>query len=152
MLLYVFWFLGEVSAGMNSTLYWTMIADTADFSEWKFNVRTTGIVFSATTCSQKIGMGVGGWAAGLILGGFGYVANQIQTPEATRGILLMFSFIPAAGFLFLAVIFSFYGLTDKFLLTIREDLLERRAASPAHAERFPEAGGRTTAVIESSPR
>ena len=59
---------------------------------------------------------------------------KIQTPEAIRGILLMFSFIPAAGFLFLAVIFSFYGLTDKFLLTIREDLLKRRAGFSAHAD------------------
>ncbi len=125
-LLYVFWFFGQVSAGMNSTLYWSMIADTADYSEWKFKVRTTGIVFSATTCSQKIGMGVGGWVAGMILTYYGYVANQIQTPEATKGILLMFSFIPAAGFLFLAAIFGFYGLTEKVCDTMREDLNQRR--------------------------
>ncbi len=113
--------------GMNATLFWAMIADTADFSEWKFNVRTTGIIFSATTCSQKVGLGIGGALSGWLLDHYGYVAGAIQTAHANEGILLMVSLIPAGGYFCIACIFAFYGLDEKFCHTIREDLARRRA-------------------------
>jgi GPH family glycoside/pentoside/hexuronide:cation symporter len=112
--------------GLNATLYWAMIADTADFSEWKFNVRTTGIIFSATTCSQKVGLGIGGAISGALLTTYGYVAGAVQTAHADEGILLMVSLIPAAGFFFISCIFFFYGLDEKFCHLIREDLAKRR--------------------------
>jgi GPH family glycoside/pentoside/hexuronide:cation symporter len=120
--------LHSFGGGLNATLYWAMIADTADFSEWKFKVRTTGIVFSATTCSQKVGMGIGGSIAGLMLTQFGYVAGATQSVSANHGILLLVSLIPAVGFLLVAGMFSFYGLTEPLCKTIREDLAERRKA------------------------
>ncbi|MCB1133311.1 MAG: MFS transporter, partial [Verrucomicrobiae bacterium] len=117
----------SVGGGFNATLYWAMIADTADFSEWKFKVRTTGIVFSATTCSQKIGMGIGGAVAGMMLTSFGYVAGALQTAQANQGILLLVSLIPAAGFLIVAALFRAYGLTEDMCATIRGDLAARRS-------------------------
>ena len=71
-LLYLWQFLNGIAGGINATLFWTLVADTADFSEWKFNVRSTGVVFSATTCSQKIGLGIGAWIAGMVLTSYGY--------------------------------------------------------------------------------
>jgi GPH family glycoside/pentoside/hexuronide:cation symporter len=121
--------LHAIGGGFNATLYWAMIADTADFSEWKFKVRTTGIVFSATTCSQKIGMGIGGAITGYLLTSFGYVAGAIQTTEANHGILLLVSLIPAAGFAFVAILFSGYGLNEAVCKTVREDLAARRLGS-----------------------
>jgi GPH family glycoside/pentoside/hexuronide:cation symporter len=103
------------------------VADTADFQEWKFRVRTTGVVFSATTCAQKAGMGVGAAFAGFLLMHFGYVANTAQTTESIRGILLLTSLIPAAGLLLLACLFSLYGLNENICKTMREDLAQRRA-------------------------
>lgn len=121
--------LHTIGGGLNATLYWAMIADTADFSEWKFKVRTTGIVFSATTCSQKIGMGIGGAAAGFLLSNFGYVAGAVQTAHANHGILMLVSLIPAIGFALVAALFSGYGLTEKLCTTIREDLAIRRQSA-----------------------
>jgi GPH family glycoside/pentoside/hexuronide:cation symporter len=112
--------------GLNATLYWAMIADTADFAEWKFGVRTTGIVFSATTCSQKVGMGIGGAVAGALLTHFGYMAGVAQSVSANHGILLLVSLIPAAGFFFIACIFGLYGLTEPLCHRMREDLSIRR--------------------------
>lgn len=120
--------LHTVGGGLNATLYWAMIADTADFSEWKFKVRTTGIVFSATTCSQKIGMGIGGAIAGFLLSNFGYVAGAVQTAHASHGILLLVSVIPAAGFVLVAFLFRAYGLNEELCATIRADLSARREA------------------------
>ena len=97
---------GMMFAGINATLFWALVADTADFQEWKFQTRTTGVVFSATTCAQKAGMGVGAAFAGFLISYFGYVPNAEQTPEAIHGILLLVSLIPAAGLFLLAVSFT----------------------------------------------
>ncbi|MCC5021335.1 MAG: MFS transporter [Candidatus Synoicihabitans palmerolidicus] len=40
-------------------LFWSMIADTADYSEWKFGRRFTGLTFSAGTFSREARLGVG---------------------------------------------------------------------------------------------
>ena len=127
--------------GLNATLYWAMIADTADFAEWKYRVRTTGIVFSATTCSQKIGMGIGGAIAGLLLTQFGYVAGAVQTAGANHGILLLVSVIPAVGFLAVALLFRTYGLTEDLCKTIREDLADRRLSREQAGSVIPPVSG-----------
>ncbi len=124
--IFMFLILGMISAGINATLFWALVADTADFQEWKYRTRTTGVVFSATTCAQKAGMGIGAAFAGFLISAFGYVPNAAQSTEAIRGILLLNSLIPAAGLLVLAAIFSLYGLDEKICKTMREDLAQRR--------------------------
>lgn len=125
-LVFIFQIVGMIMSGINATLFWALVADTADFAEWKFSVRTTGIIFSATTCAQKVGMGLGAAFAGRMLTDFGYVANAVQTAQANHGILLLVSLIPAAGCLAVAALFSVYGLNEAFCKNIREDLATRR--------------------------
>ncbi len=125
-LIFTFHLLGMIAAGINATLYWTLVADTADYAEWKFGARTTGIIFSATTCAQKAGMGIGAAIAGFLLEHYGYQANVALSESARQGILLMMSLIPAAGLLILAGAFSAYGLTEGVCRTIRDDLAVRR--------------------------
>lgn len=125
-LVFTFHLLGMIAAGINATLYWTLVADTADYAEWKFGARTTGIIFSATTCAQKAGMGIGAAIAGFLLDHYGYQANVELSESARQGILLMMSLIPAAGLLILAGVFSAYGLTEGVCRTIRDDLAVRR--------------------------
>ena len=76
-------------------LFWSMIADTADYGAVKFGHRSTGIIFSAGTASQKIGWTIGPALAMLILGGVGYVANSDQSPETLHALRLLMSVIPA---------------------------------------------------------
>lgn len=125
---FTFHVLGMLAAGVNATLYWTLVADTADFAEWKFDVRTTGIVFSATTCAQKAGMGIGAACAGFLLDHYGYKPNVDLSESARQGILLMMSLIPAVGLLTLAGAFCCYGLTEGVCRTMRDDLAARRLA------------------------
>ncbi len=131
LLVFLFHVLGMLAAGVNATLYWTLLADTADFAEWKFGARSTGLVFSATTCAQKAGMGIGAAVAGLILDRSGYVANQAQSATALQAIVLMMSLIPAAGLAVLAGAFSGYGLSEGLCREIRADLTARRSGSQA---------------------
>ena len=132
LLVYGFQMLGMVFAGINATLFWAMVADTADFQEWKYNVRTTGVAFSATTCAQKAGMGIGAAIAGYLISNFGYDPKAVtQTPEAIHGILLLNSLIPAVGLILLSAAFMMYGLNENICKTMREELAARRANGQA---------------------
>ena len=58
--------------GPTIPLLWAMIADTADYSEWKTGRRATGFVFAGVVFALKFGLGVGGFVGGLILRQYGY--------------------------------------------------------------------------------
>lgn len=112
-------------------LIWSMYADTADYGEWKFGRRATGLVFSAATFSQKMGWAVGGALAGYVLGWVGFVANVDQTPAALDGIRHMMSTIPALVALFAVAVASFYGISAKLEKQISHELIERKRLAAA---------------------
>lgn len=76
-------------------LFWAMIADTADYGAWKLQHRSTGLLFSAGTFSQKIGWSIGPALSLWMLGAFGFVPNMDQGPETLHGLRLLMSLIPA---------------------------------------------------------
>ncbi len=66
-------------AGIVSPLMWSMYADIADYSEWKTGRRATGLIFSSSSMSQKLGWTIGGSLSGWLLFYFGFEANVVQT-------------------------------------------------------------------------
>ena len=54
--------------GVTIPLLWAMIADVADYSEWKNNRRATAIIFSAMIFGLKVGLSVGGALGGSLIG------------------------------------------------------------------------------------
>ena len=69
-----------------------MIADVADFSEWKNNRRATAIIFSAMILGLKGGLTIGSTVAAIILSAYGYDANlTVQDQAAVKGIQLAVS-------------------------------------------------------------
>lgn len=111
--------------GPTAALVWAMYADTADYSEWKTGRRATGLVFSAATASQKLGWTIGGALTGYLLASFGYSANEVSA-EATNGIKMLISVIPAAGSILAFVLMFVYPLTDKKMNEIQAELSSRR--------------------------
>jgi GPH family glycoside/pentoside/hexuronide:cation symporter len=105
--------LGNLLAGPTPALVWALYTDVADYGEWKFGRRATGLVFSAAMFAQKMGLTIGGAASGWMLAAFGFVANQQQTPEALMGIRVMFSIIPGALALLNGIILLFYPLNTE---------------------------------------
>ncbi|RPJ63297.1 MAG: MFS transporter [Acidobacteria bacterium] len=120
----------ELSTGPVITIFFAMLADAADYSEWKNNRRATGLVFSAGTLSMKFGTGVAGALTGWLLMLFGYAANVAQTAEALLGIRLLISVFPAVAALLLIIVVRFYPLDEERLREIEQDLLERRKGLP----------------------
>lgn len=107
-------------------LLWTMLADTADYSEWKNGRRSTGLVFSAATFAQKAGWGIGGALAGWLLALYKFVPNIEQSASALTGIKLMISVFPGILYMSCAVLLYFYIIDHKTCLIMQEDLEARR--------------------------
>lgn len=107
-------------------LLWTMLADTADYSEWKNGRRSTGLVFSAATFAQKAGWGIGGAMAGWLLAFYKFTPNIEQTASALTGIKLMISVFPGILYMSCAILLYFYSIDHKTCLIMQEDLESRR--------------------------
>jgi len=110
-IMFVMNLLGSLLAGPTPALVWALYTDVADYGEWKFGRRATGLVFSAAMFAQKMGLTIGGAASGWMLAAFGFVANQEQTPPALMGIRVMFCIIPGALALLNGIILMFYPLS-----------------------------------------
>ena len=116
----------SICAGCIFPLLWSMYADTADYSEWKQGRRATGLIFSASSMSQKLGWALGGAATGWLLAYFGFQANIEQSTFAQNGIKLMLSILPALGAIASMLFISFYPLNEEKLKNITSELDERR--------------------------
>ncbi|HNZ72402.1 MAG TPA: MFS transporter [Prolixibacteraceae bacterium] len=133
-LVYVLQSVTSFCAGVIFPLLWSMYADTADYSEWKTGRRATGLVFSASSMSQKLGWTLGGSITLWLLGFYGFQANVEQTPETIEGIKYMLSFFPALGAFLSALFMYFYKLDDNTLKIIETELKQRRDAEALLAE------------------
>jgi len=103
-----------------------MMADVADFAEWRTHRRATGVVFAGIVFALKAGLGFGGAICGWLLATYGYVPNAVQSDSALLGIRLTGSVYPAITFLIGVIALLFYGITKKLNLQIQDELAERR--------------------------
>lgn len=133
-LIFFFQVTGSMTGGPLSVLLWAMYADTADYAEWKQGRRATGLVFSASTMSQKFGWAFGAFVALNLMSQVGFEANQTQSAESLRGLVLLFSLIPAGLGVLSILISLFYPLDNKRILQIGSELAERRKESEEEIE------------------
>jgi sugar (glycoside-pentoside-hexuronide) transporter len=126
--------LRQFAYGFTIPLLWAMMADVADFSEWKNHRRATGVVFSAIVFGLKAGLGVGGALGGYLLSAYGYVPNAAQSAEALGGIRMMMSLFPALGFAICVVCLLFYRIDRRMENQLADELAKRRLTyAPAAA-------------------
>lgn len=125
-LIYLINILAKMAYAPAVPLLWTMLADTADYSEWKTGRRSTGLVFSAATFAQKAGWGIGGALAGWLLAIFNFTPNAIQTDLAITGIKLMISVIPGILYMSCAILLYFYTIDHNTCIIMKSDLDARR--------------------------
>jgi GPH family glycoside/pentoside/hexuronide:cation symporter len=117
--------------GLTIPLLWAMIADVADYSEWKNNRRATAIIFSAMIFGLKAGLSIGGSLVAGILGGYGYEESlAVQSPEVINGIKLLISVFPTITFMLGFTCLFFYAIDKKKEVQIEKELSERRNRIP----------------------
>lgn len=113
--------------GITTPLLWAMIADVADYSEWKNGRRATAIIFSAMIFGLKTGLSVGGAMVAGILAYYGYDSQlDVQNPGTVNGIKLAVSIYASLPFLLAAASLFFYHINKQTELQIEADLAARR--------------------------
>lgn len=121
-LIFILQALVSFCAGIIFPLLWSMYADTADYSRWKNGRRATGLLFSASSMTQKLGWTLGGSITLWTLAIFGFEANVAQSPQTINGLQYMMSFIPAVAALLSGAFMIFYPLNEKRMIEIQSDL------------------------------
>ena len=120
--------------GPTVPLLWVMIADVADYSEWKNSRRATGFMYAGILFALKAGLGLGGALTGWLLAAYGYVPNVHQSAEALLGIRLCASVYSTLPFLLGLCCLAAYPIGVKLNQQIQADLEERRKKfAPAKA-------------------
>ncbi len=115
-------------AGYVLPLLWSMFSDIVDYQELKTNRRSSGLIFSSSSMSQKLGWALGAALTGWVLSIFNYnpLISQ-QNAETIWGERLMISLIPAICCLIAFVGMMFYPLSEKKVKEIGEKLEKKRS-------------------------
>ena len=124
--IFIFQVLISICAGSIFPLLWSMYADCADYSEYKTGNRATGLIFSSSSMSQKLGWAIGSALTGWLLAYFGFQANTAQNPETIQGIKMFMSLLPAIGTVLSIILISLYPLSEKKMRKISIALERRR--------------------------
>ena len=88
--------LGTIGQTVFTMLIWALVTDCLDYSEWKFNERSDGSMYSLYTFSRKIGSTIASTGVSFGLAAIGFVSgsNVVQTAEAVNGIYFLVNIIP----------------------------------------------------------
>ncbi|WP_353336376.1 MFS transporter [Bifidobacterium psychraerophilum] len=99
-----------------------MSADVVDYGEWSTGVRSDGIVFSSSSLSMKIAMGISGASIAWILAATGYQAGLLtQTDRTISAMVGTFVWIPILMVVLMAILLLMYDL-DEHIGTVASDL------------------------------
>ncbi|MBO5862887.1 MAG: MFS transporter [Paludibacteraceae bacterium] len=119
--------LSELLSAIPPTLFFTMLADTADYSEYKFGRRATGLIYSACSFVTKFSGALAAFVIGGVLSYFNYDSSMPNTiKEAVPGIIMLMSWLPAiiacvgGGLMFL------YPLTKDKMDIMAKELAEKK--------------------------
>ena len=127
-LLFVLNILKSLAYAPTVPLLWAMIGDVADHIEYQNYRRATGFCFSGITLALKLGLGLGGAIAGVIISMFGYVAGgeAIQNEMAMEGIRIVSSIVPAILFGVGVIALYFYPISKEYNESMQAELASRR--------------------------
>jgi GPH family glycoside/pentoside/hexuronide:cation symporter len=119
--------ISEFAAAILPTLFFAMLGDAADYSEFKNTRRATGLIYSAGSFATKLGQGLAGAVIGLVLAAFLYDGkNPAAIQGAVPGIIMLMSWIPTIITLVAALLMSLYPLNQNKMDEITIELNNRR--------------------------
>jgi Na+/melibiose symporter-like transporter len=117
----------QFAFGCSGPVLWSMMADVADYGEWKTGRRATGTVISAVVFALWVGVALGGAIASWLLGLYGFDSKAlVQSAHALEGIRLIASVYAGAFFLAVALCMLFYPISRQKNQKIADELAERR--------------------------
>lgn len=118
----------SLCAGYVLPLLWSMFADIVDYQELKTNRRASGLIFSSSSMSQKLGCALGAALTGWILSIFKYNPHIAQqSMDTIFGERLMISILPAICCIIAFLGMMAYPLSEKKVKEITAELDAKRA-------------------------
>ncbi|GGA66856.1 transporter [Neiella marina] len=134
-LIFILGCIAEFFAAMSPTLFFSMLGDAADYSEWKNGRRATGLIYSAGTFVQKTGGGFAGALVLIILASYGYDGMDTSTIDSSLpGMVLLMSWIPAIFGAIAILLMFLYPISNQEQQRMTAELMQRRkeqASDPA---------------------
>ncbi|PHP53530.1 MFS transporter [Actinomyces ruminis] len=126
-----------------------LLIDCSTYNEWRGHRRLESIMGSVHSFAGKLGAGIAGWIAGLILSSAGYDGSlEVQAAPANMAITVLFAILPGVAALFTAIIYWFFDL-DQRLPQINVDLAARRGETAGNGTDSDDAVGQAAAATES---
>lgn len=117
-----YWWL---TLGLNFALN-AMSGDVVEYGEWQSGVRSDGIVFSSSSFSMKVAMGVSSAAIAWVLGASGYDGSRAtQSAVTVSAMVNTFVWVPVSMVVVMAALLFFYDL-DGRIGRIGRELAARR--------------------------
>ena len=105
---------------------YAFIADAADYGEWKYGVRSEGLMASSQSIGSKIGIGLGSGVTAWILAFVGYdAAAAAQSATVVSGIRFTYGWLGAI-FSVLLLLFVWMMDVEKYLPEIRKSQPQKR--------------------------
>jgi len=119
-----------------------MTADTFDYIEWKFGVRSEGLVSAANNWFGKLNNGLQGFISGMAYQIIGFVplkdkwGNLIPQTNLRilNGIWFIFAFIPAISKFLVGITYMFFNVHGRFKEQMEADIMARRKERVAKEE------------------
>ncbi len=125
--IFILGLVSEFASAIFPTLFFVMLGDAADYSEFKNSRRATGLIYSAGSFATKFGGGIAGAIIGFVLVAFNYDGQDAASiTGAIPGIVMLMSWIPAIVAVLAACLMFFYPLDQKKMNIITTELNARR--------------------------
>ena len=125
--IFILGIISEFSAAIFPTLFFAMLGDAADYSEFKNGRRATGLIYSAGSFATKFGGGVAGAIIGFVLAAFHYNGQDyLAIQGAIPGITMLMSWVPAIIAILGAIFMTIYPLNQTKMNEITLELANRR--------------------------
>ena len=108
--------------------FFAMVADAADYGEWRSGHRVEAPLFGLVSLANKTSLAVGTWALAYMLDGVGFVANADQSPETLSGMRQIMTMVPVVGFVASAIAITFFPFNTAEHRKMMSEIEARRAA------------------------
>lgn len=111
-----------------------MLGDTATYGEWKTGVKNEGLIFSATSFSEKVGNALGAALIAAILGAAGFISSTgdvtvVQPESAVSAMRISMIGFPVLIAIILIVVLYFYKLDAEYPQIMKDlEVREKKGA------------------------